>query len=706
MEFMDKLIEKGNVQIKDKSPSHGAVYLPLGIDMADVKCLIVGGGRIAARKTETLLSANASVSILSPTVTDRLDQLAETGELCWLQSEYEPEYLIDYDFIIAATSDQALNIEIGENARQLGKLYCVVSSGKDSKVIFPAVYKNELLTVAVHSNGSNCRYSKAVRNQIASHIEQPDSQLKQLMMFGFDRADLSRETFDRLKNFESTFAQDDFLVLATCQRWECYIQNGSSRQLARDILQELGKPKKIQYKHGHMAYYHLLNICLGLDSPVAGETEIVGQMRDAMAKWISDEKSQLYKTFSSVLLAAKKIRQSSNLTPAGESWSANIASLINQNVNDASKANILVVGNGSFSRSLIEEVTVSGGSVINFSRHIEKTKYPIHHTDNIGDFLDRAGVLIVCSALTPKAIVALKGCRHLSKILTIDLEGYSDVLRNENNRRNYFGPGEMPQAGLTAEQVKSIAIARLKAVEQSLVWHSIQNAVKSPTGIIRIGARESLLSKAQVVEIQNLLKALADDIKLEEVFISTPCDRDKNTPLPQVVDDDFFTRDIDQALLAGEIDIAVHSAKDLPQKLVQGLKIAAITPSIAPWECLISRDNLPLQSLPAGAIIGTSSVRRSEGLTQLRADLKAVDIRGNIHERIEQLDAGKFDALVLACVGLIRAGLAERITEVFSEKAFPFVPGQGSLALVVRENDLEMIDFLKPLDLDRSKFTK
>ncbi|MDD5135378.1 MAG: hydroxymethylbilane synthase [Phycisphaerae bacterium] len=720
---MNKLIEKNDIEVKDKALNHQTVYLPLGIDMTEVRCLIVGGGRIAARKTKTLLNANASVTILSPSITDRLNCLSKTGQLCWVQSEYQSEYLTNYDFIIAATSDRILNIEIGKDAQRLGKLYCVVSSGRHSKVIFPATYKNEMLTVAVHSNGINCRYSTAIRNRIAAHIEQPNESLQQLIMFGFDRALLSRETFNRLKNFESIFAQNNFaqdkvLILATCQRWECYIQNKPSRQLAREILHKLREAlglswdeckTNIQYKHEHMAYYHLLNICLGLDSPLLGETEIVSQVRCAMAKWINIEKSQLYETFSSVLLAAKMIRQSSSLTPGGKSWASNIMSLINENVNHIPNANILVVGNGGLSTSVIEKIITSGYRVVNFSRHFDKTAasqnigYPIYHTDEIGSFLSCTDVLIICSELTPKAIAALKNCKLP---FIIDIEGYRDILRQEDNKSGYFGLKEIPQIDLTVEKVRSITTARLKAVEQTLIWHSTNNMVKPPVGIIRIGARRSQLSKAQVAEIQGLLKALTEGIKIEEIFISAPCDRDKKTPLPQVRNDDFFTHDIDQALLAGEIDISIHSAKDLPQKLISGLIVAAITPSIAPWECFISKGNLPLKSLPEGSIIGTSSIRRQENLARLRTDLKIVDVRGNVQNRIEQLDAGKFDALILACAGLIRLGLTDRITEVFSEKLFPHTPGQGSLALVVRESDLELIDFLKPLDLGRSKFTK
>ena len=715
--IMKSFTKIDDVQVEKKIRSPQTGYLSLGMDMTGVRCLIVGGGRIAARKTTTLLGANASVTVLSPAISEGLSLNIETEKVRWIRSEYRSEYLDGYDFVIAATSDPALNIEIGTEARRCGKLYCVVSSGRFSQVIFPAAFKNDNLTVAVHSNGTNCRRSKAVRDRIKAYVNQLDDRPEELAMFGFDRTNLSREDFSRLKEFENTIAQnnpiqDKILVLATCRRWECYVQNGDARQSTRDILSRLENfagtfKTSIYYKNSYAAYYHLLNICLGLDSPLTGETEIVNQIKDSVKKWIVSESSQLYKTFSSAILSAKKIRQTTGLIAERNCWALEIASLINKSLGNIKSAHILVVGNGNISRSLINKLIDAGHEVVNFSRHIEKQNsgYPIYHTDKIENFLNDTDVLVICSELTPKALVSIEHYKKTSNLLIIDIEGYGNVLGNQSGG-NYFGFNEIPQIRLTADEIKTIADARLKTVEQTLVWYSSRKAIKPPCGIIRIGARQSLLSKTQIAEIRKFLKTLADHINLEEVFIDTPCDRDKRTPLPEIRDNDFFTRDIDQALLEGRIDIAVHSAKDLPQKLVPGLTVIAVMPSIASWDCLVSKNNVPLKSLPQGAIVGTSSVTRKENLTRLRPDIKAADIRGNVPDRIKQLDTGKFDALILACAGLIRLGLTDRIAEVFSEKVFPSTLGQGSLALVARNDDIELMEFLKPLDLGRSSLAR
>jgi len=711
--IMKSFTKIDDVQVEKKIRSPQTGYLSLGMDMTGVRCLIVGGGRIAARKTTTLLGANASVTVLSPEISEGLSFNIESEKVRWIRSEYRAEYLNDYDFVIAATSNPALNIEIGTEARRLGKLNCVVSSGRFSQVIFPAAFKNDNLTVAVHSNGTNCRRSKAVRDRIKAYMNQLDDRSEELAMFGFDRTNLSREDFGGLKEFENTIAQnnpaqDKILVLATCRRWECYVQDGDARQSIRNILSQLENfagtfKTSLCYKNSYTAYYHLLNICLGLDSPLTGETEIVNQIKGAVKKWIVSESSQLYKTFSSVILSAKKIRQTTGLTAERHCWASEIASLVNKSFGNVKSAHILVVGNGNISRSLINKLIDSGHEVINFSKHTEKqnSDYQIYHTDKIENFLNNADILIICSELTPKALVSIEHYKKTSNPLIIDIEGYGNILKNQGDS-NYFSFNEIPQIKLTTEEIKTIADTRLKAIEQTLIWYSSRKAVKPPCGIIRIGARQSLLSKIQIAEIKKFLKMLADDIKLEEVFIDTPCDRDKRTPLPEIKDDDFFTRDIDRALLEGRIDIAVHSAKDLPQKLASGLTVIAVTPSLAPWDCLVSKNNVPLKSLPKWAIIGTSSVTRKKNIIHLRSDIEVADIRGNVPNRIEQLDAGKFDALILACAGLIRLGLTDRIAEVFSEKVFPFTPGQGSLALVVRNDDVELMEFLKPLDLGRS----
>lgn len=216
--------------------------------------------------------------------------------------------------------------------------------------------------------------------------------------------------------------------------------------------------------------------------------------------------------------------------------------------------------------------------------------------------------------------------------------------------------------------------------------------------VLRVGTRTSPLALAQVREIAQALKEVAWDVALEIVGVETTGDKDKKTPISEMEGTDFFTREIDRALLAGEIDLAVHSAKDLPDVIPAGIAIAATTRSVDPYDVLVSRDRLKLRDLPKGARIGTSSERRKTQLRDFRPDFELVDIRGTMGERLDKLRSEDLDALVIAGAGLIRLGLGRWITERISLDILRPHPLQGSLAVAVRSGDEELKVFFKKLD--------
>lgn len=188
------------------------------------------------------------------------------------------------------------------------------------------------------------------------------------------------------------------------------------------------------------------------------------------------------------------------------------------------------------------------------------------------------------------------------------------------------------------------------------------------------------------------------NIRFEVKRYNTSGDKDKATPISKIEGGDFFTKEIDEALLRGEIDLAVHSAKDLPDNLAPGLFIAAITKSIDPFDVLVAKDDLKLPELKPGAKIGTSSLRRKTQLKNYRKDFQIVDIRGNIEERLELLNETDLDAIVIAAAGLLRLGLGYRITQRIPFEILKPHPLQGALAVEAREDDKEMIDLFSELD--------
>ncbi len=235
--------------------------------------------------------------------------------------------------------------------------------------------------------------------------------------------------------------------------------------------------------------------------------------------------------------------------------------------------------------------------------------------------------------------------------------------------------------------------------------------------IYRVGNRTSPLALKQVEEVFGMLKKFYPRIELEVVGIDTYGDKDKVTPISVIEGTDFFTREIDEALLRDEIDFAVHSAKDLPDKLRDGLVISALTECLDPYDALVSKSGLTLDKLPKGAKIGTSSLRRNAQLKKYRKDFGIVDIRGNIEERLMLLSESRvvnddqresraksrgerrnIDAIVIAACGLIRLGLPHRITQKIPLEILKPHPLQGSLAIVAREGNIELVKLLSVID--------
>ena len=203
----------------------------------------------------------------------------------------------------------------------------------------------------------------------------------------------------------------------------------------------------------------------------------------------------------------------------------------------------------------------------------------------------------------------------------------------------------------------------------------------SGPGALRIGTRASALALWQAREVAARIAAQPGAPSVELVHIRTSGDEQSERPLWQVRGQAFFTREIDRALLEGKVDIAVHSLKDLPTQLDAGLALAALLPRADPHDALVSRDGAPLAALSAGARIGTSSLRRRAFLARLRPDATLLELRGNVPTRIERLQRGEYDAIVLAAAGLARLGLAQHATEYLPPESFPPAVSQGVIGV-------------------------
>jgi hydroxymethylbilane synthase len=218
--------------------------------------------------------------------------------------------------------------------------------------------------------------------------------------------------------------------------------------------------------------------------------------------------------------------------------------------------------------------------------------------------------------------------------------------------------------------------------------------------LLRIGTRGSPLALAQANEIRGRLAAIhaisVDRIKLD--VIRTTGDAIRDRPLAQAGGKGLFTKEIDDALLAGLIDLGVHSAKDLPTTLPPGLAIAAVPPREDARDVFISLTAKALRDLRSGAIVGTASLRRQALLKRLRPDLTVVNFRGNVETRLRKLEEGVVDATLLALAGLRRLGLVEKATAVLAIDEFLPAVGQGCLAVVARADDTRVLPLIAPLN--------
>ncbi len=206
--------------------------------------------------------------------------------------------------------------------------------------------------------------------------------------------------------------------------------------------------------------------------------------------------------------------------------------------------------------------------------------------------------------------------------------------------------------------------------------------------------RPSPLARAQTAHIIRLLQAAWPDLECREYIIPAQCDRLVDQSLPEIGSKGLFTSDLETALLSGQVDVAVHSLKDLPVEETPGILIAAVPERDSAFDVLVSAQGQTLANLPEAAQVGTSSLRRSAQLLACRPDLTILPLRGNIDTRVRKLMSREYDAIVLASAGLTRLGLQTQITETLSLDVMLPAPGQGALAAQCRAEATETVNLL------------
>lgn len=214
---------------------------------------------------------------------------------------------------------------------------------------------------------------------------------------------------------------------------------------------------------------------------------------------------------------------------------------------------------------------------------------------------------------------------------------------------------------------------------------------------LRIATRKSPLAMWQAEHIKSRLQALHEGLEVELVTFTTQGDKILDTPLAKIGGKGLFVKELEVAMLDGRADIAVHSMKDVPMEFPEGLELGVICDRENPQDAFVSNKYKSLNELPQGAVVGTSSLRRQCQIQQQRPDLAIKSLRGNVQTRLSKLDAGEYDAIILAAAGLLRMGMEERLTSYIStEQSLP-AGGQGALGIEWRVGDTAIQELVKPL---------
>ena len=221
--------------------------------------------------------------------------------------------------------------------------------------------------------------------------------------------------------------------------------------------------------------------------------------------------------------------------------------------------------------------------------------------------------------------------------------------------------------------------------------------------LLRVGTRGSRLSLVQTDMVVEKIRRANPAVEIERKIITTSGDMDRTTPLFSLSQKGIFEKEVDQAVLEGKVDFAVHSMKDVPTLLNTKLTIASVPERGATGDVLVSKGGKLLKEILDGKTVGTSSLLRAAQLRRVRPTLRADPIRGNVDTRVEKVERGEYDAVILAEAGLARLGMMDKVAERLSLDDFIPAPGQGALAVIARRDNSRLVDILRTVELPSTR---
>lgn len=473
------------------------------------------------------------------------------------------------------------------------------------------------------------------------------------------------EREEYFKNLEHK--EDASVFLQTCNRVELYYGDG-------DVPDEVAR--------------HLFRVVCGLESAIIGEQAVQGQVKEAYmaAKQTKKLSAGMHKLFTIALQVGKRVRNETQISHGAVSHSLAAIEIIEQENIDLRNARITIIGVNKLTEEIIKFLLNKKARLVFLANRTEEKArrmaepfgIDIFRLEDKHKFLKDIDILISATS-APDAIIHPSDLTPGRPLLAIDLAFPRDIDPEVAKMQgvtlyNLHDVEQKVKANISvredevqkAEQIIEEAIVELRETLERR---------KQYRKAIRVTARSSRLSQIQVKEV---FKRFPDMSYRLMTRLSYGDKHQAISLLDGQAPDDMFTRELDMALLSGKADIAIHSAKDLPEKLHPDLEVIALYEAFDKTDSLVSRDHISLADLPEGSTIGTSSPLRKKELESIRPDLKVVGIRGCIEERVEQVRDGKIDAVIVATCALKRLDMEDEITEVLNFETHPM---QGRLAI-------------------------
>lgn len=461
------------------------------------------------------------------------------------------------------------------------------------------------------------------------------------------------------------------VLLQTCNRVELYYGDG-------DVPDDVAR--------------HLFRVTCGLESAIIGERAVQGQVKEAYlnARQSGQRLSAgLHKLFECALQVGKRVRTETQISHGAVSHSLAAIEIIERAQVDLRNAHIAIIGVNKLTEDIIRFLKNKGAKVVFLANRTEAKarsmaepySIDVFRLDDKQEFLRQADILISATS-APHAVVKADDIDPARPLLAIDLAFPRDIdpdVQQLPHVRlyNLHDVEQLVQDNISVRE-DEVAKAEQMIEEEIALLRDIMDRRCTKHDTLRIVARGSRLSLVQVDEVMQRFPEVPYTLQVLQSY------GDKNQQLSLLqgdAPDDLFTRELDVALLKGEADVAIHSAKDLPRILNGGLELIALYEAFDKTDALVSRGALTLAQLPAGSRVGTSSPLRRSELLALRPDLEVVGIRGCIEDRVAQVRRGDIDAAIVATCALKRLGMEDEIAEVLP---FDTHPMQGRLAVTAR----------------------